>query len=116
MPVQTVRYVPPFILGTFFLIAPGMVLTLFTNSDALGFTLFLCTASAALVRPAASYLLFAVLCSLRTVPFIVSALIVLAMRLGLARHALPYLVAWLVLGGLSHLRIRALRRSGAIDI
>lgn len=55
MPVQTVPFVPIFILGGFFLIAPGMVVTLFTNSDPLGFAVVMATAIAALVRPTASW-------------------------------------------------------------
>ncbi len=116
MPVQTVPFVPIFILGGFFLIAPGMVVTLFTNSDPLGFAVVMATAIAALVRPMASWILFAVLCSMRTVPFIVAALTAVAMKIGLAKHGLPYLIAYLVIGGVAQLRIRSLRRSGEIDI
>lgn len=116
MPVQTVPFVPIFALGGFFLIAPGMVVTLFTNSDALGFAVVVATAVAALVRPTANWILFAVLCSLRTVPFLVAALTAVAMRIGLAKHAWPYLIAYLVLGGVAQLRIRSLRRSGQIEI
>jgi hypothetical protein len=116
VPISTVPFVPIFILGGFFLIAPGMVVTLFTNSDPLGFAVVVATAIAALVRPTASWILFAVLCSLRTVPFIVAALTAVAMRIGLAQHGLPYLIAYLVIGGVAHLRIRSLRRSGEIDI
>lgn len=116
MPVQTVPFVPIFILGGFFLIAPGMIVTLFTNSDPLGFAVVVTTAVAALVRPTASWILFAVLCSMRTVPFIVAALTAVAMRIGLAQHGLPYLIAYLVIGGVAQLRIRSLRRSGEIDI
>lgn len=43
MLVQTVPFVPLFVFGTFFLIAPGMVVTLFFNSDPLGFAV--CMAS-----------------------------------------------------------------------
>ncbi|MBB4050374.1 hypothetical protein [Sphingomonas zeae] len=86
MPVQTVPFVPIFILGAFFLIAPGMVVTLFTNSDPLGFAVVVATAIAALVRPTASWILFAVLCSMRTVPFIVAALTAVAIRIGLAQN------------------------------
>lgn len=116
MPVQTVPFVPIFILGGFFLIAPGMLVTLFTNSDPLGFAFVVATAVAALVRPTASWILFAVLCSMRTVPFIVAALTAVAMRIGLAQHGLPYLLAYLIIGGVAQLRIRALRRSGEVDI
>lgn len=116
VPVQTVPFVPLFLLGGFFLIAPGMVVTLFTNSDPLGAAVCFGTAVAAMVRPAASWILFAVLCSLRTVPFIVAALTAVAMRIGLAQHGLPYLIAYLVIGGVAQLRIRSLRRSGEIDI
>ncbi len=116
VPIQTVPFVPIFILGGFFLIAPGMIVTLFTNSDPLGFAVLLATAVAALVRPTASWILFAVLCSLRTVPFIVAALTAVAMRIGLAKHAWPYLVAYLILGAIAQLRIRSLRRSGQIEI
>lgn len=116
MPVQTVPFVPIFILGGFFLIAPGMVMTLFTNSDPLGFAVVVATAIAALVRPTASWILFAVLCSMRTVPFIIAALTAVAMRIGLAQHRLPYLVAYLIIGTVTQLRIRALRQSGEIDI
>lgn len=116
MPVQTVPFVPIFILGAFFLIAPGMVVTLFTNSDPLGFAVVVATAIAALVRPTASWILFAVLCSMRTVPFIVAALTAVAIRIGLAQNGWPYLVMYLVIGGVAQLRIRSLRRSGQIDI
>ncbi len=116
MPVQTVPFVPLFVFGTFFLIAPGMIVTLFFNSDPLGFAVCMATAIGALVRPTASWILFAVLCSLRTVPFIIAALTAVAMRIGLASEGLPYLIGYLIIGGVAHLRIRSLRRSGAIDI
>ncbi|MGN7161450.1 hypothetical protein [Sphingomonas sp. SAFR-052] len=115
MPVQVVPFVPLFVLGGFFLIAPAMVVTLFTNSDPLGFAVFVATAIAALVRPAASWILFAVLCSMRTVPFIVAALTAVAMRIGLAKQGLPYLIAYVIIGGIAQLRIRSLRRSGQIE-
>lgn len=116
VPVQTVPFVPIFILGGIFLIAPGMIVTLFTNSDPLGFAVVMATAIAALIRPTASWMLFAVLCSMRTVPFIVAALTAVAMKIGLAKHGLPYLIAYIVIGGVAQLRIRSLRRSGEIDI
>jgi uncharacterized membrane protein len=116
VPVQTVPFVPIFILGGFFLIAPGMLVTLFTNSDPLGFAVVVATAIAALVRPTASWILFAVLCSMRTVPFVVAALTAVAMRIGLAKHGLPFLILYLIIGGVAQLRIRSLRRSGQIDI
>jgi hypothetical protein len=116
VPIRTVPFVPIFVLGGFFLIVPGMVVTLFTNSDPLGFAVVMATAVTALVRPTASWILFAVLCSMRTVPFIAAALTAVAMRIGLAKHALPYLVTYLVVGAIAHIRIRALHRSGEIDI
>lgn len=116
VPVQTVRFVPMFVFGTFFLIVPGMIVTLFFNNDPLGFAVCMATAVGALVRPTASWILFTVLCSLRTVPFIIAALTAVAMRIGLASEGLPYLIAYLFMGGIAHLRIRALRRSGAIEI
>ena len=91
-------------------------MTLFTNSDPLGFAVVMITALAALIRPTASWILFAVLCSMRTVPFIVAALTAIAMRIGLAQHGWPYLVAYVVIGGVAQLRIRSLRRSGQIEI
>ncbi|MBJ6122519.1 hypothetical protein [Sphingomonas mollis] len=116
MPVQTVPFVPIFVLGVFFLIVPGWIVALFINSDPIGAAVCLATAVAAMIRPTASWILFAVLCSLRTVPFIVAALTAVAMRIGLAQHGWPYLVMYLVIGGVAHLRIRSLRRSGQIDI
>jgi hypothetical protein len=116
VPVQTVPFVPMFVFGTFFLIVPGMIVTLFTNNDPLGFAVVVAMAIGALVRPTASWILFTVLCALRTVPFIIAALTAVAMRIGLASEGLPYLIAYLVMGGIAHLRIRALRRSGAIEI
>ncbi|MHC9419169.1 hypothetical protein ACYZX9_11310 [Sphingomonas citri] len=116
MRVQVVPFVPTFILGAVYLILPGYVVTLFTNSDPLGFSIVVITALAAMVRPTASWLLFAVLCSLRTVPFIIAALVAIAMRIGLAQHGLPWLVMYLVVGAVAQLRIHMLRRSGQIDV
>lgn len=115
MPVQVVPYVPPFVLGTFFLLAPGYFVTLFTNSDPIGFSIVVMTAIASLVRPAASWILLVVLCSLRTVPFIIAALVAIAMRIGLAQHGLPWLIMYLVVGAGAQLRIHTLRRAGEID-
>jgi len=116
MRVQVVPFVPTFVLGAIFLIGPGFVVTLFTNSDPIGFSIVVATAIAAMIRPTASGLLFAVLCSLRTVPFIIAALVAIAMRIGLAQHGLPWLVMYLVVGGIAQVRIHMLRRSGEIDI
>lgn len=116
MPVQVVPFVPTFILGGVFLIVPGLVVTLFTNSEPIGVAVVVATAVAALVRPTASWFLFAVLCSMRTVPFLIAFAVAVAMRIGLARHGLPWLLLWLAVGAVGQLRIHMLRRSGQIDI
>lgn len=116
MRVQAVPFVPIFVLGTFFLIGPGVVVALFANSDAPGATVLVATAAAALIRPTASWMLFAVLCALRTVPFIAAALVAIAMRIGLAKHGLPWLMLYLAFGAVAQFRIHMLRRSGQIDI
>jgi hypothetical protein len=117
MIVQTVPFAPLFLLGGFFLLAPGLVVTLFTNSEPAGVVVVMLTAIGALVRPQASWILFVVLCALRTVPFIFAALVAVTLRVGLTSSGgWVVLTMSLVLGGIAQLRIRSLRRSGHIDI
>jgi len=117
MVVQTVPFFPLFLLGGFFLLAPGFVVTLFTSSEPAGVAVVLLTAIAALVRPQASWFLFAVLCALRTVPFILAAAVAVTLRVGLTSSGgWGLLTMSLILGGIAQLRIRHLRRTGQIDI
>lgn len=115
MQIHVVRTAPLFVLGTFLLIAPGYFITLFTNSDPIGFSVVVATALAALIRPTASWILFAVLCAMRTVPFIMAALVAISMRIGLAPHGLPWLIMYLAVGALAQLRLHWLRRSGQLE-
>lgn len=116
MPVQTVPFVPPFLVGIFFLFAPGLAVTLFANSEPPGVAVVLLTGIAALIRPQAHWSLFLVLCALRTVPFIAAALVAIAMRIGLAQNAWPHLVTFLAFGAIAHWRIHSLRKAGLIDL
>lgn len=114
--MQTVPFVPPFLLGIFFLFAPGLVVTLFTNSEPPGVVVVVLTGLAALIRPQAHWSLFLVLCSLRTVPFIAAAMVAVAMRIGLATDAWTHLAIFLAFGGVAHWRIHSLRKAGLIDL
>ncbi|WP_348656770.1 hypothetical protein [uncultured Sphingobium sp.] len=116
MPIQTVPFVPPFLLGIFFLFAPGLAVTLFANSEPPGVAVVLLTGIAALIRPQAHWTLFLVLCSLRTVPFIAAAMVAVAMRIGLAPNAWPHLTIFLAFGGIAHWRIHSLRKAGLIEL
>lgn len=115
MVVQTAPFVPFFLLGTFFLFGPGLVVTLFLNSEPPGVAVVLLTALAAFVRPSMSWMLVTVLCALRTVPFILAAGVAVAMRVGLAPAGWGPFAVFLVVGAVAQWRIRSLRRSGQID-
>lgn len=116
MIVRTVPFVPNFILGGIYLLVPGLILTLFLNNEPPGAILVALTALAALIRPQASPMLFCVLCSLRTVPFLIAGAIAVAMRIGLAQHGWRALVFFIAIGAVAHMRIHFLRASGQIDI
>lgn len=80
MVVQTVRFVPFINLGTLPLLGPGLVATLFTNSEPAGVVVVPLTALAALIWPPIHWTLFMLLCALRTIPFLAAALLAVAMR------------------------------------
>ena len=115
MIVRTVPFVPNFILGGIYLFVPGLLLTLFLNSEPSGAILVALTALAALIRPQASPMLFCVVCSLRTVPFLIAGAIAVGMRIGLTQHGWPALVFFITIGAVAHARIHFLRASGQID-
>ena len=116
MVVQTVPFVPFFLFGIFFLFAPGLVVTLFLNSEPAGAAVVVLTALGALIRPQISWMLVCVLFALRTGPFIMAAALAVGLRIGLAQNTWAVLAAFLVVGATAQTRIHLLRRSGHIDL
>ncbi|WP_257555398.1 hypothetical protein [Sphingobium sp. CFD-2] len=109
MIVRTVPFVPNFILGGIYLFVPGLLLTLFLNSEPPGAILVALTALAALIRPQANPMLFCVLCSLRTVPFLIAGAMAVGMRIGLAQQGWPAFFFFIAIGAVAHARIHFLR-------
>jgi hypothetical protein len=116
MVVQGAPFVPFFILGLGFLFGPGLAVTFFFNSTPPGAAVVVLTGLAALIRPQASWTLVMVLCALRTVPFIMAAVMAIELRFGLAPRGLLFLALYIAVGALAQWRLRALRRSGEVEI
>ncbi|WP_068094639.1 hypothetical protein [Novosphingobium rosa] len=115
MRVQVVPFIPDFIVGLIFLFLPGLAVTFFARSEPAGAAVVFLTGLAALIRPQAHWALYFVLCTLRTVPFLMAAIIAVAMRTGVAPGAWLQLGAFIAFGALANWRLHRLRADGLID-
>lgn len=117
MVVQTTPFVPPFIIGTIFLLGPAFAVTLFSGSDMAGAATALVIAIAALVGAQDRWSLSMVLLALRTVPFACAALFAVMYKIthSFAGHW-HFLAILLAVGGVAQWRVSALIRSGRLVI
>lgn len=116
MVASLVPFVPPFVLGLFFVLGPSFAIALLAG-DTAGAAAVALVSVAAFVWPKDNFYLSCVLCALRTAPLIYLAIILVSMRvLHVGPPSYPILVAYVVVAGAAQWRIRGLVRSGGLAI